>query len=93
MSDTKYDEGVIMALLERFNKQRLPKAIELKDRVDAGATLSNLDIRFLQDVMADAQKLAPLLERHPEYQDLVSRAAQLYRQITEKALENEKNAG
>lgn len=93
MSDTKYDEGVIMALLERFNKQRLPKAIELKDRVDAGATLSNLDIRFLQDVMADAQKLAPLLERHPEYHDLVGRGAQLYRQITEKALENEKNAG
>ena len=93
MSDQKYDEGVIMALVERFNTQRLPKAVELKDRVDAGATLSNLDIRFLQDVMADAQKLTPLLERHPEYHDLVGRAAHLYRQITEKALENEKNAG
>lgn len=93
MSDPVYDEGVIMAVLERFNSQRLPKALELKDRVDAGATLNDLDIRFLQDVMADAQRLTPLLDRHPKYHDLVGRAAQLYRQITEKALENEKNAG
>lgn len=93
MSDQKYDEGVIMAVLERFNKQRLPKALELKERVDAGATLNNLDIHFLQEVMEDAQRLAPLLDRHPEYHDLVGRAAQLYRQITEKALANEKNAG
>ena len=93
MSDPKYDEGVIMALVERFNTQRLPKALELKGRIDAGGTLNDLDMNFLQSVLADAQSIKPLIERHPEYQDLVGRAAQLFREITEKALENEKNAG
>ncbi len=93
MSDPKYDDGVIMALVERFNTQRLPKALELKKRIDAGGTLSGLDMHFLQSVLADAQSMKPLIERHPEYQELAGRAAILFREITEKALENEKNAG
>jgi hypothetical protein len=93
MSNVTHDAGVIMALVERFNSQRLPRALELKTRVDAGATLNDFDLHFLQDVMEDAKRIAPLVDRHPEYQELVARAAHLYREITEKALENEKNAG
>jgi hypothetical protein len=93
MSNPTHDAGVIMALVERFNSQRLPRALDLKARVDAGGTLNDFDLHFLQEVLEDAQKIRPLVDRHPEYQELVARAAQLYREITGKALENEKNAG
>ena len=31
-----------------------------------------------------------LVDKHPEYQDLYARAVHLYKEITQKALENEK---
>jgi hypothetical protein len=31
------------------------------------------------------------VDRHPEYQELVSRAIRLYKEITDKAMENEKS--
>ena len=39
---------------------------------------------------ADAANLKPLIERHPEHQELVGKLFGLYREITEKALANEK---
>ena len=48
---------------------------------------------FLQEVFADSTQVMPLLARHPEYEPLASKVASLYREITEKALANEKAAG
>ncbi len=33
-----------------------------------------------------------LIDRHPEYQDLYTRAVRLYKEITDKALENAKGS-
>lgn len=90
MSDSSHDAGVIQALLERLNTQRLPRALDLKDKVDAGEPLSEYDMRFLDEVLHDAHTIKPLVERHPEYQQLVARIIHLYKEITDKALENEK---
>lgn len=92
MKDPKHDAGLAQTLLDRMNNQRLPRALELKERVDAGAALSNLDLQFLDEVFADAQSIQPLVERHPEYQNLVSRAIHLYKEILDKAMENEKKS-
>lgn len=86
------DTGVIMALMQRFEEQRLPEALAIKKRVDQGERLSDHDIAFLEQVFADAKHYEPLLVRHPEFQPIASRAISLYREITEKALENEKQA-
>jgi hypothetical protein len=93
MSDKSQDAGVLYVLVERFNTQRLPRALDLKARIDAGGTLTDLDIHFLEDVFADAKAMAPLIEKHPEYKELAGRAMSLYRQILEKAAENEAKAG
>jgi hypothetical protein len=92
MNETSKDTGVIHALVERFEKQRLPRALALKKEVDEGKVLSNHDIAFLQEVFDDAQHIGPLLERHPEWQPLAARMVSLYQEITARALENEKGA-
>ncbi len=92
MTDSTHDAGVIQTLLERLNTQRLPRALELKEKVDAGEPLGEFDLRFLEDVFADTQTLKPMIDRHPEYQKLVARVIHLYKEILDKATENEKNA-
>lgn len=80
------DTGVLMALFERFEKQRLPRALALKEKVDAGAVLSDEDLAFLNQVFEDAQYIKPYLHRHPELQPLVGRAVELYKEITGEGL-------
>ena len=92
MTDDKDDDGLIFVLMERFEKFRLPRAISLKEKVDGGAVLDDYDVAFLEEVFSDSNKIKPLLDRHPEYQELATRVITLYREITEKALENEKSS-
>ena len=92
MTDTSKEAGVIQTLVERLSNQRLPRALDLKTKVDAGETLSNFDLQFLEEVFSDAQKIRPLVERHPEYQELAARMVHLYKEILDKAAENEKHA-
>lgn len=92
MSDDKNDDGLIFVLMERFEKIRLPRALSLKEKVDGGAVLDEYDIAFLEEVFSDSNKIKPLLDRHPEYQELATRVLTLYGEITEKALENEKSS-
>ena len=92
MTDSSQDTGVIVALVERFTEQRLPRAIAIKERVDQGQRLSEQDISFLEQVLSDAEKIKPLVDRHPEWQELVAKAVQLYQEITEKALQNEQGS-
>jgi hypothetical protein len=92
MKTSAEDTGVILALVERFNQQRLPRAMELKKRVDKGECLKDQDIAFLEEVLKDANHIMPLVDKHPEWQKTASRAISLYKEITEKALANEKQA-
>jgi hypothetical protein len=84
------DAGTIAVLLERFVKQRLPRAQEIKARVDKGECLDRIDIEFLEQIFKDANENRQYLTRHPEYKDVLSGAAQLYHEIMARALENEK---
>jgi hypothetical protein len=90
MSESSVDLGVITVLLERLETQRLPRALALKDKVDRGELLDEFDLGFLNEVFADASNLRPLVAQHPEYQELAAHMMHLYKQITDKALENQK---
>ena len=91
MAKPSHEDGVILALIERFEKQRLPRLKILKEKVDRGEVLSEGDVRFLGTVMHDAQQSKHLIDRHPEWHSFCSYVIHLYDAITEKALENEKN--
>ena len=90
MEHDSKDAGVILALLQRFNTQRLPRLLALKERLDNGGVLNDFDIEFLSEVLSDAQSSESYLQRNPEYSELVAQANHLYKEIMDKALENEK---
>ena len=92
MSKAAEDTGVIIALVNRFTKQRLPKVMAVKKRVEMGECLSEYDINFLDGILKDANRIMPLVDKHPEWGPLTTRAISLYKEITEKALENEKQS-
>jgi hypothetical protein len=85
------DTGTIAALMIRFNDYRLPRAKRLLKKVNGGEILSEEDIRFLKRIYTDSKNTQPLVKRHPEYNDLIIRAIDLYTEIINKGLENEKS--
>ena len=89
MTESFKDTGVMMTLVERFETQRLPRALAIKKSVDQGELLSDMDMAFLKQVFDDAQHIQTFVHKHPEWQPLVARAIALYKEITDKALANE----
>ena len=90
MDKEEKEQAVIFALVERFQNQRLPRALEIKKNVDAGGLLTEEELHFLEEVNKDASSIEPLIQRHPEWLELFSKAVHLHKEISEKALENEK---
>ena len=92
MNDSANELAVIYALVERFEKQRLPRLLEIKKRVDKGGVLSESDIQFMYQVTLDAQRSKRLIDRHPEWHKFYAEVIHLYEEVVEKALENEKKS-
>lgn len=91
MDKNPEDDIVITALINRFTNQRFPRALDLEKKVLAGKKLDSSDLAFLELVFNDAQYIMRLSDKHPEYQEIFTKAMQVYTDITQKALENEKN--
>ena len=89
MSEISKDLGVIAVLAKRMVEERLPKALALKERVDRGEKLNELDLAFLEQVVTDANATRPLVKDNPQVAEVAGRMLQLYKEITAKALENE----
>lgn len=86
------DIGVITVLMERFEKQRLPRLLSLKEKVNSGEMLNEMDLDFLDKAMSDARKGLSLADTHPDFQQLASKMVGLYNEITEKDLQLEKDS-
>ena len=84
-------KGVLEVVMDRFEKQRLPRILDIKKMVDRGELLSVLDIEFLEEVCSDTQQYKHFVDGHPEFQKLYARVAHLYDEIATKALNNENN--
>ncbi len=91
--DESHDAGIIAMLLERLNKYRLPRALDLKEKVDRGDRLDEPDFIFLEEALNDVRQARPIIERHAECQEIAARMAHLYKEILDQAVANENAAG
>ena len=89
MADISKETGTIAVLAKRKVEERLPKALAIKARVDKGEVLNDLDLAFLEEVIAGARQNWSLL-KDPRVLEIAGRILELYGELTEKALENEK---
>ncbi len=92
MDQKEKDKGLIMVLLERFNKQRLPRALSLKKKVDSGELLDDYDHKYIKELQKDSSEVMLIIERNPEYKDLAANIINLYKEIIEKDTENRTKA-
>jgi len=90
MDSSSGDLGLVQVLLDDLEKRTLPRALELKEKVDRGELLDDLDEAFLEHALEIATKTDEVMERHAEYQALAARVSHLYHEITAKALQNAK---
>lgn len=84
------DTALMTVLLERFKKQRYPRAISLIEKVERGELLSHFDLVFLKEVSDDIHNIQPLLDRQPECQVIANKMIKLCSEIAVKGLSNEK---
>lgn len=92
MSNPLEHPGVLAAVMERFEKQHLPRILGIKEMTDRGETLKGFDIEFLKQVLEDAREYEPFVEKHPEFRKLFATVSHLYHSITTEALDNETRA-
>lgn len=90
MIEFSEEEHVIELLIERFERERLPRLLDIHKRVNKGEPLNDGDIAFLTHLIGDAQRNKPLIDRHPDWHNLCANVFFLYEEITAIALKNEK---
>lgn len=81
--------GISKVLIERFQRDRLPRILKIKEHVDAGHALEDNQLGFLQRVLQDAHENASLVDSLPDCRELFAQVIHLCHDITERALQNE----
>jgi hypothetical protein len=89
MNNTK-DEAILDTLLNRFEKQRLPRLLDIKKKMQQGNILDKFEIEFLEEVLSDSNKNKQYFEDSDEKIKLVfMKIAFLYKDIINQAMTNE----
>lgn len=89
MQHSEDEKGIMAALMERLAHERLPRLIAIKEYVDRGESLTQLDIEYLEHAMQDANENKKYYAPFPEFHDIAVNVVRLYSEITAKAVENE----
>jgi len=82
--------GIVESVLVDFNLHRLPRLLSLQRHASRGDVINEYDMHFLTETMEKSRGSPKFAELHPEFRTIVAEIANLYEDITRKALENEK---
>lgn len=82
--------GVIQSLVMEYEQHRLPRIFRLKDKIDRGEVISDVDLEYLCKELKDASLAMHLTAYYPELQDFCLIMSHLCKDICSGALENQK---
>ena len=82
--------GVLQSLLQEFERHHLPRILRLKDKVDRGEAINEVDFEFLCNEVNDACTTKHLIVHYPELEEFCLRVGHMFKELCDKAVENEK---
>ncbi len=84
------NDAILEVIIERFEKQRLPRLLDIKAKLEQGNKLSHYDLEFLEEVLKDTQNNEHYVRNADDDTKLIfMKAVSLYKEITEEAIINE----
>ena len=86
------DIDAMSALEEDLAKQALPRLLDLRNKVNAGGTLSKSDIGFLSQVIHHARQSKQLMDLSPEWHVFYDELLQIHSDIVNQAMDNVERA-
>ena len=81
--------GIIQSLVQEFEQHRLPRLFRIKDKLDRGEAISDVDFEYLCKEIKDAGLAMHMTVNYPELRDFCLSMSHLYKQICDEALDNE----
>ena len=90
MQHSDDEVGIAQVILKNLIEHRLPRMLDLQQRVNSGECLTDYDIAYIEEALRDANQNKQYEVKFPEYEGLIGQVVHLYREITSKALENQK---
>jgi len=87
MTESAKEAGIIAVLLEGLETQRLPRALELKEKLDKEEQLSDRDTEYLQQVLEDVERAKPFIDVQAEFHAFYARGVKRYEEIMATTLD------
>lgn len=81
--------GVVQSLVQEFEQHRLPRLLRLKDKVDNGEVIDDVDFEFLSQEIKDASLTKHMTFNYPELDGFCLLMVHLCKEICDEAIENE----
>ncbi len=82
-------DGIEQVRVEGFIKYELPKLLKLREKVNGGAKLTEVELEMISGIVERARNFRQFVEEWPEYKPVVAQIIDTYHEIASKALENE----
>ncbi len=82
--------GIIQSLLQEFEQHRLPRLLRLKEKVDRGEVINDVDFEFLCKEIKDACMTKHLTVNFPELEEFCLHVGHLFKELCDEAVENER---
>ena len=93
LTEEEIDQGTLQAVAENAVKMVIPRALDLKEKLDEGETLNDYDLVFLEEALQEYVSIRHIIEEHPEWSAFATRMADLCNDIVGEAIEVEKKNG
>jgi hypothetical protein len=81
--------GIIQSLVQEFEQHRLPRLFRIKDKLDRGEAINDVDFECLCREIKDAGLAMHMTVNYPELQEFCLSMSHFYKEICDEALDNE----